>query len=57
MFEDYMMRNYPNMTPDDMTRAKDKEFAMWCKNYVSDKIKYMLYACFISAIKLKIYAD
>lgn len=38
MFEDYMMRNNPNITSDAMARAKDEKFAIWCKDYVSTKI-------------------
>jgi len=42
MFEEYMMDNHPNITSNDMTRAKDEKFAMWCKDYVSAKVIYML---------------
>lgn len=35
MFEEYMTLNIPNITSDGMTRAKDEQFAEWCKNYVS----------------------
>ena len=42
MFEDYMMDNHPNITSNDMTRGKDEKFAMWCKDYVSAKVIYML---------------
>ncbi|KAH0885858.1 hypothetical protein HID58_061954, partial [Brassica napus] len=42
MFEDYMMDNHPNITSNDMTRAKDEKFAMWCKDY-NNVIKYDMF--------------
>ncbi|XP_048608650.1 uncharacterized protein LOC106385497 [Brassica napus] len=39
MFEDYMMDNHPNITSNDMTRAKDEKFAMWCKDYINNASK------------------
>ncbi|CAH2070522.1 unnamed protein product [Thlaspi arvense] len=36
MFEEYMTFNIPNITSDAMTRAKDEQFAEWCKNYIND---------------------
>ncbi|KAG2274721.1 hypothetical protein Bca52824_057276 [Brassica carinata] len=29
------MDNHPNITSNDMTRAKDEKFAMWCKDYMN----------------------
>ena len=35
MFEEYMTRSIPDITPVAMQKTKDTNFAEWCKDYVS----------------------
>ncbi|KAH0874925.1 hypothetical protein HID58_072287, partial [Brassica napus] len=51
MFEEYMMRSIPDITPAAMQKAKDTKFAEWGKDYVSFYfyiIKVSDEPCFIS---------